>query len=313
MTYQSQAAIAAPPSAAFFAPDFQAVPVERERKHYRPAPATWKRRIASAPIGLTLAIGFVALLAVASVVPQLLTSVDPQAADAAQAFLSPSAEHWLGTDENGRDVLSRLIHGTGASLGLAIVAMVISLTLGVVIGLFGGLGGKIADNATMQFADVMASIPSILFALLVIALWGQSTFNVILAIGIATMPRYARLVRTQTRVIRSAPFIEAASSLGQRRSTIIWRHVLPNAIKPALLLSVIGIGDKIAFAATLSFLGFGAPPPAPEWGAMLANGRSYVSIAPWLVASPALMVTLTVLAITTLGRKLMHRAEGRSL
>lgn len=313
MSLVSPAALAPQSStAAYFEHELPAIPIELERAHVRAAPPGLLARIVKAPIGLTLAGGFVALLLVAALVPQLLTSVDPQAADAAQAFLAPSGAHWLGTDENGRDVLSRMIHGTGASLGLGVLAMAISLGLGVAVGLFGGLRGKISDGVTMRFADVMAAIPNVLFALLVIALWGQSTINVILAIGIATMPRYARLVRTQARLIRSAPFVEAATSLGLRRSTIIWRHILPNAVKPALLLAVIGIGDKIAFAATLSFLGFGSPPPAPEWGAMLSNGRSYVSVAPWLVASPALIVTLTVLAVTAVGREIIRSSEGRS-
>lgn len=312
MSYVSTAALASKPAAAFIAPELPAIPLDTTREHPRaPAPGLF-RRVARAPLGLIAAGAFVALLLVAALAPGLLTSVDPQAADAARAFLAPSGDHWLGTDENGRDVLSRLIHGTGASLGLGVLAMVISLGLGVLVGLWGGLGGKLSDGATMRFADVMAAIPNVLFALLVIALWGQSTINVILAIGVATMPRYARLVRTQTRLIRGAPFIEAATSLGQRRATIIWRHILPNAVKPALLLSVIGIGDKIAFAATLSFLGFGSPPPAPEWGAMLANGRNYVSIAPWLVAAPAVVVTLTVLAVTAVGREIIRRSEGRT-
>lgn len=312
MTSLSTPLLASDPLGKALSGERPSVPVEIERPHARPAPPGLLRRIIGARTGLLLAGGFVALLALAALVPHWLTSVDPQAAEAARAFEAPSAAHWLGTDENGRDVLSRIIHGTGASLGLGVLAMAISLGLGVAVGLFGGLGGKLSDGATMRFADVMAAIPNVLFALLVIALWGQSTINVILAIGIATMPRYARMVRTQTRAIRGAPFIEAATSLGLRRSTIIWRHVLPNAIKPALLLAVIGIGDKIAFAATLSFLGFGSPPPAPEWGAMLANGRSYVSIAPWLVAAPAVVVTLTVLAITAVGREIIRRSEGRS-
>lgn len=312
MNYLSTAVLAPEPAAAFFAPQQQAIPVENPRGQVRPEEPGILRRIAGLRLGLLLACGFVLLLAVAALLPQLLTSVDPQAADASQAFLAPTAAHWLGTDENGRDVLSRLIHGTGASLGLGVLAMAISLGLGVVVGLTGGLGGKVSDGATMRFADVMAAIPNLLFALLVIALWGQSTINVILAIGIATMPRYARLVRTQTRAIRNAPFVEAATSLGLRRSTIIWRHILPNAVKPALLLAVIGIGDKIAFAATLSFLGFGSPPPAPEWGAMLATGRNYVSVAPWLVSAPAIAITLTVLAITAVGREVIRRGEGRA-
>ncbi|WP_374414792.1 ABC transporter permease [Novosphingobium colocasiae] len=276
-------------------------------------PAGLSARLRTTRPAIALSALFCGLLAIAALTPGLLTAIDPQAADANLAFLPPDAQHWLGTDENGRDVLARLIHGTGASLGLGIAAMAISLVLGTVIGIAGGLGGRAADATAMRFADVMAAIPNILFALLVITLWGQSTTNVIVAIGLATMPRYARLVRTTTRTIRAAPFVEAATTLGLRRATVIWRHILPNAVKPALLLAVIGIGDKIAFAAALSFLGFGSPPPAPEWGAMLAVGRNFVSVAPWLVAAPAVIVTLTVLAVSTIGREIIRRGEGKAV
>lgn len=270
------------------------------------------RALAAQRTGVLVAGAFLALLLVAAVAPGLLTGVDPQAAEARDAFLAPSAAHWLGTDENGRDVLARMIYGTGASLGLGIAAMLVSLVAGIGIGLVGGLGGKLADGTAMRFADTMAAIPGILFALLVITLWGANALTVMLAIGIATMPRYARLVRTEVLKLRTAPFVEAATTLGLRRSTIIWRHILPNGIRPALLLAVIGIGDKIAFAATLSFLGFGAPPPAPEWGAMLATARNYVSVAPWLVAVPAIAITLTVLSTTAVGREIIRRGEGRT-
>ncbi len=295
-----------------FTPDGTTIWLPPRTGQTAPEATALVQRLKAVHPSLALAAVFTVLLAIAALAPGLLTSVDPQAADANLAFLPPDAQHWLGTDENGRDVLARLIHGTGASLGLGVAAMAISLGIGIVVGLFGGLGGKVTDSASMRFADVMAALPSILFALLVITLWGQSTTNVIVAIGIATMPRYARLVRTTTRTIRNAPFVEAATTLGLRRATIVWRHILPNAVKPALLLAVIGIGDKIAFAAALSFLGFGAPPPAPEWGAMLAVGRNFVSVAPWLVAAPAILVTLTVLAVSAIGREVIRRGEGKT-
>lgn len=308
--YRAAPFLPAASPAAFFPPEREPVRVLSASRVDRAIGAL--RAALSIRPTLLLAGFFLLLLAVAAVAPHWITSVDPQAANARLAFLPPSVEHWLGTDENGRDVFARLIHGVGASLGLGIAAMVISLSLGIVVGLAGGLGGRATDSAAMRFADVMAAIPNILFALLIITLWGQSTINVMVAIGLATMPRYARLVRTHARTIRQAPFVEAATTLGLRRSTIIRRHILPNAVKPALLLAVIGIGDKIAFAATLSFLGFGSPPPAPEWGAMLAIGRNYVSVAPWLVAMPALAVTLTVLSTTAIGREIIRRGEGKA-
>ena len=138
----------------------------------------------------------------------------------------------------------------------------------------------------------------------------QEGTNAIVAVGVASIPRYARLARAQSQIVRGAGYVEAATTLGLRRSTLIWRHILPNSIKPILVLATIGVGGKIAAGAALSFLGFGAPPPAPEWGAMLSVGRNYLANAAWLVAAPGVAITLTVLSITALGRELVARSEG---
>lgn len=260
--------------------------------------------------GLLIAAAFVLVLLVASIHPALLTSVDPNAASARDAFLPPSASHWLGTDENGRDVLARLIHGVRASLVMGIAATIIGVVGGIVLGLSAGLGGRFTDSLLMRVVDVLLAFPDILLALAIITFWGQGLTNAIVAVGVASIPRYARLARAQSQVVRNAGYVEAAVTLGLRRSTLIWRHVLPNSIKPILVLATIGVGGKIAAGAALSFLGFGAPPPAPEWGAMLSVGRNYLANAVWLVIAPGAAITLTVLAITALGRELVARSEG---
>lgn len=260
--------------------------------------------------GLWLAGGFLALLLVAALAPGLLVSGDPLAASARDAFLAPSAAHWLGTDENGRDVLTRLVYGARPSLIMGLAATAIGLVGGISIGLAAGLGHRLLDGLLMRIIDVILAFPDILLALMIITFWGEGLSNAIVAVGVASIPRYARLIRALTQKIRHAQYVEAATTLGIRRSTVIWRHVLPNAIKPVLLLAVIGIGSKISAGAALSFLGFGAPPPAPEWGAMLAVGRNFLSNAAWLVAAPAVVITLTVISVTAIGRDLMRRAEG---
>jgi peptide/nickel transport system permease protein len=258
--------------------------------------------------GLVLAAAMVLLLLAAAVHPAWLTSVDPQSADAGDAFLAPGAAHWLGTDENGRDVLARLIYGVRDSLVMGIGATVIGVVGGVALGLSAGLGGRLADGILMRFVDV--AFPEILLALVIITFWGQGLANAIVAIGVAGIPRYARLARAQSQGVRNAAYVEAAVTLGLRQPTIIWRHVLPNSIKPILVLATLGVGHSIGAGAALSFLGFGAPPPAPEWGSMLSIGRNYLANAVWLVAAPGAAITLTVLAVTTLGRELMARSEG---
>ena len=270
-------------------------------------------RFALARPGLVFAALFVLALAVAAIAPGLLIPGDPLAASARDAFRAPSAAHWLGTDENGRDVLVRLVHGVRPSFVLGLAATVLGLAAGVALGLSAGLGPRWLDAAFMRFVDVLLAFPDILFALVIITLFGQGLVNVVLAVAIASVPRYARLVRAQVHAIRHSGYVEAALTLGHSRASLVWRHVLPNAIKPVLLLAVIGIGGKIAAGGALSFLGLGAPPPAPEWGSMLAIGRNYLANAWWLVAAPAAALTLTVLSVTALGRVFIRRREGKSL
>jgi len=255
---------------------------------------------------------YLALLAIASLFPTLLTRVDPLEASARDAFYGPSAEHLLGTDENGRDLLARLVHGASASLLMGIGATIIGLTLGVTLGLGAGLGPKWVNAAIMRFIDVLLAFPDILLALVIITFWGDGLLNAIIAVGIGSVPRYARLVCAQALVIRKASYVEAARTLGLHPLALVGKHVLPNALKPVILLATIGIGGKISAGAALSFLGFGAPPPAPEWGAMLANGRNYLGNAWWLTAFPGLALMLTVLSLTAVGRELRRRSEGKT-
>lgn len=263
--------------------------------------------------GLLLAAAYLALLIIAAIAPTSLTAVDPLDANSRAAFLAPSAWHWLGTDENGRDVLSRLIHGVRSSLVMGIAATLIGLLVGTLFGLLAGLGTRWLDTAVMRLIDVLLSFPDLLLALVIITFFGQGEVNLIIAVGVAGVPRYARLVRAQTRLVRAAAYIEAATTLGLSRAQVIWRHVLPNAVKPILILATLGVGGNITASAALSFLGFGAPPPAPAWGSMMAVGLNFLANAWWLVAWPALAITLTVVSITAIGREWLRRSEGKQL
>jgi peptide/nickel transport system permease protein len=270
------------------------------------APRVWRLRP-----GLLLAGVFLMLLIIAALVPGLLAPGDPLEASARHAFQPPGGSHWLGTDENGRDLYTRLIHGVRPSLLMGLAATVIALVFGVALGLLAGLGPRLVDATIMRLVDVLLAFPDLLLALVIITFWGEGLFNAVIAVGVAGVPRFARMVRAQTLVVRSAPYVEAATTLGIHRAAVIFRHVLPNAIKPILVLATIGIGGNITAGAALSFLGFGAPPPSPEWGAMLSAGRNYLANGWWLVAWPGLAVTLTVISITALGRELLRRSEGK--
>ncbi|MQT38838.1 ABC transporter permease, partial [Pseudomonas helleri] len=203
------------------------------------------------------------------------------------------------------------VYAVRPSLVLGVAATAVGLLLGTLLGLTAGLGPRWLDGAIMHVIYVLLAFPDLLLALVIITFFGQGQLNIILAIGIANVPRYARLVRAQTLVVRGAGYVEAATTLGLPRHLVIWRHVLPNAIKPILILATIGIGGNIVNGAALSFLGFGAAPPAPEWGGMLAMGRNYLANAWWLVAWPALAITLTVVSISAIGRELLRRSEGK--
>ncbi len=294
------------------------IPVFRDASSVRPAPQPRSRIsralrfLRSLRPGLVLASLFAALLLLAAVKPGWLAPGDPLATSARQAFRAPSRDHWLGTDENGRDVLTRLVYGVRPSLIMGLGATAIGIGIGGTLGLAAGLGPRAVDGLLMRFVDVLLAFPDLLLALVIITFWGQGVANALVAIGVASVPRYARMMRAQTHVVRGAAYVEAARTLGIGPAALIARHVLPNAVKPILILATIGIGGKIAAGASLSFLGFGAPPPAPEWGSMLAVGRNFLSNAWWLTAVPGAALTLTVVAATALGREVLRRSEGRA-
>ncbi|MFC9691036.1 ABC transporter permease [Kribbella sp. NPDC056951] len=279
---------------------------------FAPAVARIRLRGVTFRPGLTLAVLFLIVLAVAVVAPKLLAPSDPLLVDPAKSFLPPGSGHLLGTDESGRDVLSRMIHGARLSLTIGIAATAISAIGGVVLGLLAGLSHRWVEAAVMRFIDVSLAVPELLLALVVITLLGGGTQNAIWALGIGGIPYYARLVRAQAHVVRRSTYVEAAGTLGLSRLQVIARHVLPNSIKPLLVLATIGVGGMIGAGASLSFLGLGAAPPSPEWGATLSVGRNFISNAPWLIVVPAVTLTLTVISIAVVGRELRRRSEGRS-
>ncbi|MEV0459377.1 ABC transporter permease [Catellatospora methionotrophica] len=262
--------------------------------------------------GVVLGLAFLGLLAVAAVAPGLLTAHDPLEISSAGAFVPPGAEHLLGTDQSGRDTLARMVYGARSSLVMGLGATAIAVTLGSTIGLLAGLANRYVEGAVMRLIDVALSIPDLLLALVVITLLGTGTVNALFAVAFASVPYYARMIRAQTHVVRGAAYVEAATALGLRRSAVVRRHILPNAFKPLVVLATIGVGNAIGAGASLSFLGLGTKPPAPEWGNMLSLGIQYISNDPFMVIVPGVAITLTVLSVTVVGRDLRRRTEGRS-
>lgn len=257
------------------------------------------------------AAAFLALILLAAVGPGLLAG-DPLAADPFHVLEAPSAAHWFGTDQLGRDVLDRVVHGTRHSLAIALAAVSLAVAAGVLLGLLAGLSHRFADEALSRSFDALSAFPLLLLALLFIAIAGPGSVSLVVAIGIATLPTYARVVRSQTFQVRRAGYVTEAVAFGRSRTRLVLSHVLPNVLGPIPILAMIGLGEAILAAAGLSFLGMGPQPPSPEWGAMISEGRGYLRIAWWASVLPGLAVTGTVIALTVVGRRLQRRFEGRA-
>lgn len=261
--------------------------------------------------GPLLAIGFLLLVLMAALVPQWFAYSDPLAIVPREAFHAPGWAHWFGTDQSGRDIFSRVIHGTRQSLLIGVAATAIAMGIAIVLGLLGGLGGARADRVVGGIVEVLFAFPALILALLFVAIFGSGIGPLIVATGLGSAPGYARMVRGQVLAVRNAGYIEAARALGHPPLRIILRQLLPNAMRPLIVTLTMGVGQAIVWASALSFLGLGARPPAPEWGTMLSMGRDFVANAWWLTFFPGLFIVLTTLSTTVTGRYLQQRLEGR--
>ncbi|GGT04217.1 ABC transporter permease [Nonomuraea spiralis] len=271
-----------------------------------------RRRPARAGLRVAVPVLFLAVLALAVLAPELLTGVDPLAADPLGALSPPGGAHPLGADHLGRDVLSRVVHGARHSISIGVGATVLAVVAGVLLGLAAGLSPKWLDEALARSFDVLSTLPELLLALLVVAITGPGTVNVIFAIAVAQIPNYARVIRAQTFVVRHSGYVEQARTFGRGRLAITFGHVLPNVLGPIPVLATIGLGTAVIAGSGLSFLGMGPQPPAAEWGAMLSEGRNYLRVAWWEALFPGIAITLTVVCLTVVGRRFQRRFEGRS-
>lgn len=261
-------------------------------------------------VGATLSALVVALVVIAALAPGLLTTRTPTEIDLTNALATPSWAHPFGTDEAGRDVFTRVVHGTRLSLGIGLGATGIAMGLAIVLGFVAGLAGGLVDTIVTRLLEVAFAFPALLAALLVIAVFGPSVTTSIVAVGIGSMPGYARMVRGQVLQVKNSGYVEAAHALGHRRSAVISRHLFPNAMRPLVAVVTLGVGQSIVWASSLAFLGLGVPPPSPEWGALLGAGRNYITTSWWLEVLPGLVIVVFAIAVITLGRELQQRLEG---
>lgn len=262
--------------------------------------------------------GFVLLLVVvaAALLSPRLAPHDPQRQILEHrlrppAFAGGSSEHLLGTDQLGRDMLSRIIYGARVSLLVGLASVVLAGAVGVLLGVSSGMFGGYVDKAVMRLADIQLAMPFILFALAVMAVLGPGLRNVILVLGITGWVIYGRVVRSETLSLREKEFVEASRALGHGRVRIIRRHILPNIMPTAIVLATLQVANMIIAEASLSFLGLGIEPDIPSWGSMLADGRGYISSAWWVATFPGLAIMLTVLSINLIGDWLRDSLDPR--
>jgi len=251
----------------------------------------------SATIGLFV---LITTLLVALLAPYI-APYDPYEQHLLDRLSPPSWEHPLGTDGHGRDLLSRIIFGTRISLSVGLISIGIGLGIGVPLGLIAGYLGGFVEEVIMRLIDIMMAFPGILLALVVVAILGPGLFNVMVAVGIWSVPIFTRIVRGSALSIKEENYIEAAHALGARSPNIILKHVLPNSLAPILVLSTLRLATAILSAAALSFLGLGAQPPTPDWGAILSSGRNYLRTAWWFSTFPGLAIMFVVLGFNLLG------------
>jgi peptide/nickel transport system permease protein len=236
-----------------------------------------------------------------AIAPGLFTSVSPTAQVGA-ALQGPSAEHWFGTDATGRDMYSRVVFGASQSITAALIAVSVGLVFGSLIGVTAGATGGRVDEALMRLVDVLLAIPTLLLSLSIVILLGFGTANAAIAVGVTSVAVFARLSRSQVVSVRASEFVEAAYGSGGTFWSVLWRHVLPNSLTPVIALAALQLGSAILQISTLGFLGYGAPPPTPEWGLLIAEGRNYVATAWWLTTLPGIVVAVVVIATNRLSQ-----------
>jgi peptide/nickel transport system permease protein len=283
-----------------------------------PAPALPRRRVSAlawqrmvhSP-NLIVGLLVLALVVGSALFARFLAPYNPIDQSFSDQLRPPSLVHLFGTDEFGRDIFSRVLYGARIALTVGVISDGIALVTGVVLGIVAGYFGGAADSAVMRTVDVMLAFPYLLLAMIVVAILGPSLTNAMIAIGIVYTPQFARLVRSAVLAIREQEFVEAAAAMGAHSVRVLARHVLPNVLSPIIVMATLTVGFTIVETAGLSFLGLGASPPTPEWGSMLATGRSYMLTAPWIATFPGVAILVTVVGFNLVGDGLRDLLDPR--
>lgn len=261
--------------------------------------------------GMIIGISVLVLFVIVGIFAPWLAPMDPLEISTNRRG-APSMENWLGTDEVGRDILSRVIYGSRVSLRVGLVAISIALGFGSILGMIAGYAGGWIDTIIMRLTDIMLAFPGILLAIAVVAVLGPSLFNVMIAVGVESIPAYIRTARGSTLSVKEMEYVTAARTSGSTTTRIILRQIMPNVAGPLIVLSTIGIAGSILSAAGLSYLGLGAQPPTPEWGAMLSSARAFVRDAWWIATFPGIAIMIVVLALNLVGDGLRDILDPRT-
>ncbi|OCB55648.1 peptide ABC transporter permease [Mycobacterium vulneris] len=263
-------------------------------------------RLHPSDIATTLAVVVLVTVALWTFVPSWFTTQDPLIGDGASKFLPPSLEHWFGTDRAGRDTFTRVVHGTRNTVYGAIIGTSIGLVVGSVLGVTAGVLRGPVDAVVMRLVDVLLALPGFLLALCIVAAFGPGTTHVAIGVGIAAVAPFARVARGEALRVVQLEYVDAARVSGATPAAVLFRHVLPNSAGPIVALIPTELGSTILNIAGLGFLGYGAPPPTPEWGTLLSEGRDYLANAWWLTTLPGIVVLIAVLAVARAGQLLQR-------
>jgi peptide/nickel transport system permease protein len=258
-----------------------------------------------------VSLGVILLMVIMALAAPWITPFPYDQVAPAEQWQAPSAKHWLGTDQYGRDILSRCIYGARVSLFVGIVAVTFSLILGVLLGACAGYFGGVVDEVIMRIMDMFMAIPAIILAIAFVAMLGPNLRNLIIAIAVYRIAQFARVTRGSVLSLKEQEFIEACRAMGQYHPRIVFRHLLPNCLAPIVVLASVIIGNIILTEATLSFLGLGIQPPMASWGVMISDGNEYLMFAPWMSVFPGLFLMVTMLAFNLLGDGLRDALDPR--
>ncbi len=268
------------------------------------------RRVVAEPLGAVGLIMVVGMIA-GAIFADFLTAFEPTRISPRDRFLEPSVVHLMGTDQLGRDLFSRVLHGGQIALSVALVSIAASLLIGVILGLIAGYGPRWLDNLMILLFDAIKSFPTVMLALALVTLFGPSLTAVMIVVVLVNVPGYARIIRTQTLALKSSQFVTSAQSMGASTARVLRVHILPNSIGPLLILASMDIPVVIAIEAGMSFLGLGVRPPTPSWGAILNDGFTAIRDTPWIAIAGGVPIILTTLGFTFLGETLRDIFDPR--